>query len=96
MCSSDLVEDLRQRNTTPHVAQKQNSNIDGRTTRHKGYHTSQKKRKRIEEHFGWLKTVGGMRKARHIGTALVGWMFTLSSAVYNLVRIRNIKMAEAV
>ena len=69
------------------------SAIDGRTTRHAGYAISQRKRKRVEEIFGWLKTVGGMRKLRHRGLELVGWMFTLSAAAYNLVRIRNLATA---
>ncbi len=74
---------------TPHVAQNnkhRRSAIDGRTTRHAGYAISQCRRKRIEEVFGWIKTVGGLRKTRHRGTARVGWMFTLAAA-YNAVRI---------
>ncbi len=66
------------------------SRIDGRTLRHSGYEISQRKRKRIEECFGWMKTVGGMRKTRHRGTERVGWMFVFTAAVYNLVRIRNL------
>jgi IS5 family transposase len=66
------------------------SAIDGRTTRHAGYAVSQRKRKRVEEIFGWIKTVGLMRKTRHRGLARVGWMFTFTAAVYNLVRIRNL------
>jgi hypothetical protein len=54
---------------------------------------SQQKRKRVEEIFGWMKTVGGMRKLRHRGLHLVGWMFTLAAAAYNLVRIRNLATA---
>lgn len=54
-------------NATPHVSQKQNSAIDARTTRHPGYAISQQQRKRVEEIFGWTKTVGGMRKPRHRG-----------------------------
>ena len=56
---------------------------------------SQRIRKRVEEIFGWMKTVGGMRKLRHRGLELVGWMFTLSAAAYNLVRIRNLSTAVA-
>ena len=82
---------------TPHVAQnitpRRGSAIDGRTTRHSGYAISQRCRKRVEEIFGWLKTVGLMRKLRHRGTARVGWMFIFTTAVYNLVRMRN--LAEA-
>ena len=66
------------------------SAIDERTTRHPGYAISQRKRKRVEEIFGWLKTVGCLRKTRHRGVRRVGWMFTFASAAYNLVRIRNL------
>src|SRR5215510_2021323 len=89
----DFVGELRELNTTPHVAQNmthRSSAIDGRTTRHAGYASSQRKRKRVEEIFGWIKTVGLMRKTRHRGLARVGWMFTFTAAVYNLVRIRNL------
>jgi transposase len=76
---------------TPHVAQRRDvSAIDGRTTRHPGYTLSQRARKRVEEIFGWLKTVGGLRKTRYRGVRRVGWMFTFATAVYNLVRIRNL------
>jgi transposase len=90
-----FVEDLRGLNATPHVAQKQRSAIDGRTTRHEGYGISQRKRKRVEEIFGWMKTVGGLRKLRHRGLDLVGWMFTFTAAAYNLVRIRNLSKSVA-
>jgi transposase len=90
-----FVEDLRGLNATPHVAQKQRSAIDGRTTRHEGYRVSQQKRKRVEEIFGWMKTVGGLRKLRHRGLELVGWMFTFTAAAYNLVRIRNLSKSLA-
>ena len=89
----EFVDDLRDLNVTPHLAQntsKRLSAIDGRTTRHTGYSESQKRRKRVEEIFGWLKTVGLMRKTRHRGVRRVGWMFTFAAAVYNLVRIRNL------
>ena len=81
---------------TPHVAQnnkRRRSAIDGRTTRHPGYKISQQKRKRVEEILGWMKTVGGMRKLRPRGLELVSWMFTLTAAAYNLVRIRNLATA---
>src|SRR6202521_1829538 len=87
------VADLRQRQVTPHVTQSttgRRSAIDGRTTRHAGYATSQRIRKRVEEIFGWMKTVGLMRKTRHRGVDRVGWMFTLTAAAYNLVRMRNL------
>lgn len=93
-----LVGDLRPMAVTPHVAQNNSSRasaIDARTTRHAGYAISQKKRKRVEEIFGWMKTVGLMRKARHRGHERVGWMFTWVAAAYNLVRIRNLIGAAA-
>jgi transposase len=94
----DFVLTLRQLEVTPHVAQnttKRSSRIDERTTRHRGYELSQRKRKRIEEVFGWIKTVGLMRKTRHRGSRRVGWMFTFTAAVYNLVRMRNLAAAAA-
>jgi transposase len=89
----DFVEALRLLQVTPHVAQNtsnRSSAIDERTTRHAGYEVSQQKRKRIEEIFGWLKTIGLLRQTRHRGRRRVGWMFVFSLAVYNLVRIRNL------
>jgi transposase len=94
--TKDFVAEARQMNATPHVAQNQKgrkSAIDGRTTRHAGYAISQQRSKRVEEIFGWMKTVGGMRKLRHRGLQLVGWMFTLAAAAYNIVRIRNLATA---
>jgi IS5 family transposase len=94
--TKDFVAETRNMNATPHVAQNnkgRKSAIDGRTTRHAGYGISQRKRKRVEEIFGWMKTVGGMRKLRHRGLELVGWMFTFAAAAYNLVRIRNLSTA---
>jgi len=90
-----FVADVRALNATPHVAQKKHSAVDGRTTRHEGYQISQVKRKRVEEIFGWMKTVGGLRKLRHRGLELVGWMFTFTAAAYNLVRIRNLSKSVA-
>jgi transposase len=75
---------------TPHVAQKVRSAIDGRTTRHPGYAISQRKRKLIEQVFGWMKTVGGLRKLRHRGGALVDWIVTFTAAAYNLTRLRTL------
>jgi transposase len=88
----EVVETLRVMGVTPHIAAKNAaySMIDGRTTRHPGYEISQRKRKRVEEIFGWLKTVALMRKTRHRGKDRVGWMFTFALAAYNLVRIRNL------
>ena len=95
--TKDFVAEARNLRATPHVTQnthaRRRSAIDGRTTRHAGYLISQKKRHRIEEIFGWMKTVGGMRKLRHRGLQLVGWMFTFAAAAYNLVRMRNLTVA---
>jgi transposase len=93
--SKEFVQELRDHQVTPHLACKQTSIIDERTTRHPGYLISQQKRKRIEEIFGWLKTVAGLRKTRHRGLARVGWMFTFALAAYNLVRMRNLTAAAA-
>jgi len=92
----DFVHSLRALKAVAHVAQNRTrraSAIDGRTTRHPGYAVSQRLRKRVEEIFGWIKTVGNFRKTRHRGIERVGWMFTLAAAAYNLVRIRNLKAA---
>lgn len=91
-----FVDDLRRRNVTPHIARddhltktgkRRTSAIDARTTRHPGYAVSLRIRKRIEEAFAWIKTVGGLAQTRHRGLARVGWMFTLTAAAYNLVRL---------
>ena len=90
----DFVAECRTMNVTPQVAQNTNrpggSAIDGRTTRHAGYRVSQQKRKRIEECFGWLKTIALMRKLRHRGIFKVAWVFTFAAAAYNLVRMRKL------
>lgn len=91
--TQDFVTEIRELNVIPHVAQNtsgRRSAIDGRTTRHPGYLVSQKKRQGIEKIFGWLKTVGLMRKARHRGVQRLSWMFILATAAYNLIRIRNL------
>ena len=90
--TSDFVNELRSMNVRPHVARNTTrrfgrSAIDGRTTRHPGYGTSQRIRKRIEEAFGWMKTIGGMRRPMRRGTERVGWSFTFAAAAYNLVRL---------
>jgi transposase len=91
-----FVEALRARRVTPHIAidghvtktgKTRKTAIDKRTTRHPGYAISQRIRKRIEEPFGWVKTVAALRKTRHRGLARVGWMFTLAMAAYNVIRI---------
>ena len=82
---ASFVATVRGLTLTPHVAQKARwSAIDGRTTRHAGYHISQRKRKLVEQVFGWMKTVGGLRKLRHRGVALVDWQLTFAAAAYNL------------
>jgi transposase len=92
--TKDFVAECRNMQVTPHVAQNikrsGGSAIDQRTTRHEGYAISQKKRKRIEESFGWLKDIALMRKVKHRGIAKVGWVFTFAAAAYNLVRMRNL------
>jgi transposase len=93
-----FVAATRAQNITPHVAQNDSnrrSAIDGRTTRHEGYGVSQRKRKRVEEVFGWMKTVALQRKTRFRGLDRVGWMFTFAAAAYNLVRMRNLQALGA-
>jgi transposase len=94
----DFVGDLRAMDVTPHVAQhapqrRRQSAIDGRTTRHPGYAISQQKRKLVEQCFGWIKTIGGLRQLRHRGGPLVTWVFTFTAAAYNLVRLRKLATA---
>jgi transposase len=89
--TQEHVKALRALGVTPHVAQNnrnRRSAIDDRTTTHPGYEISQRKRKCVEQVFGWGKTVGPIRKAKHRGTQRVGWMFTFTQAAYNLVRMR--------
>ena len=96
--TEDFVNELRSMKVRPHVAQNTNgrrSAIDGRTTRHAGYAASQRIRKRIEEGFGWIKTVAGMRKTRLRGRDKVGWAFTFAAAAYNLVRLPKLIGAVA-
>ena len=84
----EFVADLRQKCVTPHVAQKARSSaIDGRTTRHAGYGVSQRKRKLVEEAFGWAKTIAGCAKVKVRGLARIGFHFTLAMAAYNLIRL---------
>jgi transposase len=88
--AEDFVNELKSMNVRAHVAQntsRRRSSIDRRTTRHAGYGMSQKVRKRIEEGFGWIKTVGGQRKTRFRGRDRVGWAFAFTAAAYNLVRL---------
>jgi len=86
-----FVAGVRELGVTPHVAAKDRfSAIDGRTSRHEGYAISQRRRKLIEEGYGWMKTVGGLRKLRHRGTAKVAAIFTFTCAAYNLVGLRTL------
>jgi transposase len=101
---ADFVDELRRRNTTPHIAindhvtktgRRRKTSIDRRITRHPGYAVSQCIRKRIEESFGWIKTTAGLAKTRHRGLDRAGWMFTLTAAACNLVRLPKL-LAQAV
>jgi transposase len=94
----DFVAQVRQLGMVAHVAQnttRQRSAIDARTTRHHGYHLSQWCRHRVERIFGWMKTVGLMRKTRYRGVAKVDWIFTFTAAVYNVMRMRNLVTAAS-
>ena len=92
--TGEFVAECRHMNVTPHVAQNEKrpggSAIDERTTRHGGYAISQKKRKRIEECFGWIKDIALLRKLKHRGLNKVGWIFSFAAAAYNLVRLRKL------
>ena len=100
---SGFVGELRARRVTPHIAidghpskngRRRKTAVDGRTTRHPGYASSQRVRKRIEESFGWIKSSAGLAKTRHRGIERAGWMFTLTAAACNLVRLPRL-LAEA-
>src|SRR5271167_2282443 len=91
--TQEFVRELRGMNITPHVAQNtsnRRSAIDERTTRHAGYEVSQRKRKRVEQSFGWMKIVGMLKKVKLRGIDKVGWLFTFTGAAYNLCRLRNL------
>ena len=94
--TQDFVAEMRELGATPHVAQNdkyRRSAIDGRTTRHPGYAVSLRIRKRIEEAFGWTKSIAGLRKARHRGLPKMDWQFTLAMAAYNLVTLPRLLRA---
>lgn len=96
--TQDFVAEMREISVTLHVAQNdrgRRSAIDARTTRHPGYALSLRIRKRIEEAFGWAKTVGGLRKARHRGLPEIDWQFVFAMAAYNLVRLPKLLGAAA-
>jgi transposase len=89
----EFVRELRGMNITPHVAQNttnRRSAVDERTTRHTGYEVSQRKRKRVEQSFGWMKMIGMLKKVKLRGIDKVGWLFTFTGAAYNLCRLRNL------
>jgi len=91
--TKDFVKELRSLKITPHVAKNdtnRKSAIDGRTTNHPNYAISQKIRKRIEEGFGWMKTIGRMRKTMYRGIEKIAWQLDLHAAAYNLVRMKNL------
>jgi transposase len=93
-----FVNELRAMNVRPHVTQNTNgrrSAIDRRTTRHPGYAVSQRIRKRIEEAFGWMKTVAGQRKTKFRGVERVGWSFAFAAAAYNLIRLPKLIEGKA-
>lgn len=96
--SEALLEELRAMGVTPHIAKndhaRRTSSIDNRTTRHEGYQISQKKRKLVEQIFGWVKTIGSLRKLKHRGLDLVKTVTTMNMAAYNLIRIRNLMRAR--
>ena len=87
---------MRAAGATPHVAGKKACGaVDARTTRHPGYTVSRQRRKRIEETFGWMKTVGLLRRLRHRGVARVAWTFVVTAAAYSLVRMRTLAARPA-
>jgi hypothetical protein len=94
----DFIAGVRALGYTPHVSPnrhrfRRRSTVDGRTTRHPGYAISQRKRKLVEEGFGWQKVVGLLRKLHHRGREKVAWIFAFTSAAYNLVRLRTLLAA---
>lgn len=95
--ADELLRELRDMGVTPHIAanthERRTSSIDQRTTRHEGYQISQKKRKLVEQIFGWSKTVGALRKLKHRGLEIVGSVTVMNLTAYNLIRIRNLAMA---
>ena len=97
--TSEFVRECRERNVTPHLARNTRrpggSTLDGRTIRHAGYHVSQRKRKRVEEIFGWLKTVGGLRRTRFLGVERTQLWAYLAGAAYNLLRLARLNPAPA-
>ena len=87
---SNFVDPCRELGFTPHVAARKYSRIDRRTTRHAGYEISQRKRKRVEESFGWMKNYGLLRKLRHRGRENVDWLFRMTATAYNITRLKGL------
>ncbi len=87
---SNFVGPCRELGFTPHVATRKYSRIDGRTTCHEGYEISQRKRKRVEEPFGWMKNYGLLRKLRHRGRENVDWLFRMTATAYNITRLKGL------
>ena len=87
---SNFVDPCRELGFTPHVAARKYSRIDARTTRHAGYQISQRKRKRVEEPFGWMKNYGLLRKLRHRGRENVDWLFRMTATAYNITRLKGL------
>jgi hypothetical protein len=84
---------LKHADITPHVAHNNTNRsraIDQRTTRHAGYEVSQRRRKRVEQSFGWMKMVRMLRKVKLRGIDKVGWLLTFTGAAYNLCQLRNL------
>jgi transposase len=93
--TQDFITRCRHMNVTPHVARRKTSKLDGRTTHHSGYQTSQRIRKRVEEIFGWVKTVGGGRKLRYRGMERNRLWWELTAAAYNLLRMAKLARSMA-
>jgi len=93
--SAEFIQECRERNVTPHVARRLRSRVDERVTRHAGYAVSQRVRKRVEEIFGWIKTVGGGRKLRYIGLERNQLWATLTGTAFNLIRMARIEQLAA-
>ncbi len=91
----EFVDTVRSMNVRPHLTQKKNSALDARTTRHPSYAASQQKRPLIERTFGWMKAIAGSKKVKLRGLRNVDWLFVLTAAAYNILRIPKLKMAAA-
>lgn len=91
--TKDMVQSLREQGIAPHIAQHSNRSapgLDGRTTRHRSYQLSQRKRKLVEEAFGFAKTIAGLRKIRVVGLQPTALTFSIAMAAYNILRIARL------